>query len=256
MVIVPGCADHSSPSAPVHTPEENDSVAGDDVSNWASVPALRSDTDSNNVTEPRGYAFNRSPGPSHSIVDLIKAGKRKFSDGDPNQSPRTVRMSFSSAYKLIHQIHEEAVGNAHEVDVGDTLEDDVGNSLDDDVGNTVEDDVGIALEDDVVDSLEGDAEESSEHLGTYIAYVVKNPREKRFENGIKAEMEGLLSRDVFELVSENSVPVGSNIMGFKFHLVVNNSEPTQPVCKARLVIFGQWTPRRDGYCQKHPQSVR
>jgi Reverse transcriptase (RNA-dependent DNA polymerase) len=51
-------------------------------------------------------------------------------------------------------------------------------------------------------------------------------------------MAGLLSRDVFELVSENAVPVNSNIMGSKFHLVVKNSETTQPVCKVRLVVFG------------------
>jgi hypothetical protein len=51
-------------------------------------------------------------------------------------------------------------------------------------------------------------------------------------------MAGLLSSDVFELASENAVPSGSNIMGFEFHLVVKNTERSQPVYKARLVIFG------------------
>jgi hypothetical protein len=51
-------------------------------------------------------------------------------------------------------------------------------------------------------------------------------------------MAGLLSRDVFELVSENAVPSSSKIMGSNFHLVVKNTEMSQPVYKARLVIFG------------------
>jgi hypothetical protein len=51
-------------------------------------------------------------------------------------------------------------------------------------------------------------------------------------------MAGLLSRDVFEPVRENAVPSGSNIMSSKFHLVVNNTETSQPDYKARLVIFG------------------
>jgi hypothetical protein len=67
VLTVPGLADQSSPSIPVHTP------AGDDLSNWASVPALRSGPDSTTVTAPRGQTFNRSAGPSRSFVDLIKA---------------------------------------------------------------------------------------------------------------------------------------------------------------------------------------
>jgi hypothetical protein len=90
LVTVPGRADHSSLSVRVHIPANDDSSAGDNVLNWASAPALRSDPDpaaenSSTLSPPCGQAFNRSSGSSHSIVDLIKAyskGKGKFSDKD------------------------------------------------------------------------------------------------------------------------------------------------------------------------------
>jgi hypothetical protein len=138
----------------------------------------------------------------------IRQEKRNFSDEDPEQSPRTVRRSIYSDTNPIRLSHKE--------DVGDSLEDDVDDSLEDDIG---------------------DANEISEHLDTYITDVVKNSHEKRFDNAIKAEMAGLLCRDVFELVSESSVSFGRNNMGSKLYLVVKNSETTQPVYKARLVIF-------------------
>jgi hypothetical protein len=116
MFTVPGRADHSSPPIPVHTPTENDAAAGDDFSNWASVPALRNDPDSNTVTAPRGQAFNRFEGPSRSIVDLIKAystEEGKFSGDNPEQSLRTVRRSLFSTCKLMHVSPDNALRAAH-----------------------------------------------------------------------------------------------------------------------------------------------
>jgi hypothetical protein len=110
VLTVPGHADHSSPFIPVHTP------AGDDLSNWASVPALRSGPDSSTITAPRGQALNRSASPSRSIVDLIKAystEKGKFSGENPEQSLRTVRRSFFSTCKLMHVSPEDALRAAH-----------------------------------------------------------------------------------------------------------------------------------------------
>jgi hypothetical protein len=70
--------------------------------------------------------------------------------------------------------------------------------------------------------------------------------------------EGIASHDVFDFVSESSVPSGSKFMGSKFHLIVKNSETARPYLfyKAHLVISDTWTPRSDGCCQKHPKSVR
>jgi hypothetical protein len=77
-------ADNSRPSELVHNPAVSDASARDDISNWASVPALRSDLDSTAENETvqilnatvhttsRGPALNRAVGPSRSIVDLIK----------------------------------------------------------------------------------------------------------------------------------------------------------------------------------------
>jgi hypothetical protein len=68
VVTVPGRADHSSPSVSVYISSGDDSAAEDDVSNCASVPALRSDPDSAAETTwalpaLRRQAFNRSAGP-------------------------------------------------------------------------------------------------------------------------------------------------------------------------------------------------
>jgi Reverse transcriptase (RNA-dependent DNA polymerase) len=135
------------------------------------------------------------------------------------------------------------------LNVGDKLDDDISEKLDKDISEIIDDDVGAKLADDISDRLDddvgdklddgfGDEAQTLECLDTYITDVVKNLHDKRFVNAIKAEMAGLLSRDVFELVSENAVPSGSNIMGSKFHLVMKNTETSQPVYKARLVIFG------------------
>ena len=155
------------------------------------------------------------------------------------------------AFRSVDNATDDDVGGTDD-DVGDVLEDDVGDAMDD-VGDAM-DDVGDAMHEvgdemyevgdamyevgDAVENDIGDSEANSDNFDAYITDVVKNPRDERFENAIKAEMSGLLSRDVFVLVSDNAVPPGSNIMGSKFHLVVKNAETTQPVYKARLVIFG------------------
>jgi hypothetical protein len=132
-----------------------------------------------------------------SVTILFKGRKTTF----PNTRVKPAFRSICSA----HEGDDDDAQN----DVGDTLEDDVGNALEDDVGDTLYYDVDVALEDDI-----GDAEESSEHFGTYITDLVNNLHDKRFEIAIKAEIVGLLSRDVFELERERS-PLRQQHHGFK-----------------------------------------
>jgi hypothetical protein len=120
--------DHSRTSALVHNPAVSDAAARDDVSNWASVPALRSDLDSTAEkatvpilnatvpTTPRGPVFNRDAGRSGSIVDLIKTfstDKGKFSGENPEQSLRTVRRSLFSTCRLMQVSPEDALQAGH-----------------------------------------------------------------------------------------------------------------------------------------------
>jgi hypothetical protein len=121
-------ADHSRTSKLVQNPAISDAAVRDDISNWASVPALRSDLDSTaenetvpilNATVPttsRGPAFNRAAGPSRSIFDLIKTystDKGKFSAENPEQSLRTVRRSFFSTCRLMQVSPEDALQADH-----------------------------------------------------------------------------------------------------------------------------------------------
>jgi hypothetical protein len=73
---------------------------------------------------------------------------------------------------------------------------------------------------------------------TYINEVVHKPDDTRFRAAISKEIEGLMKREVFEVVEATSVHPRSNVMGSKFHLVIKNSGVENQTFKASLVIFG------------------
>jgi hypothetical protein len=57
----------------------------------------------------------------------------------------------------------------------------------------------------------------------------------RFTEGITAELRGLLSRGVFQLVPESALPRGSNVLGSRFRLTIKSANENIRY-KARLVV--------------------
>jgi hypothetical protein len=66
---------------------------------------------------------------------------------------------------------------------------------------------------------------------------VHSADDPRFTEAITAELRGLLTRGVFQLVPESALPRGSNVLGSRFHLTIKSANENVRYI-ARLVVQG------------------
>lgn len=63
-------------------------------------------------------------------------------------------------------------------------------------------------------------------------------KSSEFDDAKRKEIDGLESRNVWDVVPGNSLPTDTNVIGSRFVLTVKNSDTDHPVRKARLVAQG------------------
>jgi len=78
------------------------------------------------------------------------------------------------------------------------------------------------------------------HVDCWLTEIIEkgDPRQKFFAEPKQIELQGLIDRDTWEIVSRSKIPKGANVMGARFVLTIKDEGTENERWKARLVVQG------------------